>query len=577
MAILWTFKILIISCAICFVQSSKYPHISDCVYEAGQYIGQSNLTLICTKDIHENDLLRPYLTSQCRNQKNEFHKFMVGVLNFKNCELSEVPANLFQAYEDIHTLNMPNLNVESLNVDTFHAAAVLRNLFAAHNKINEIPANLFNKSKEIRTLDLSFNRINHFDPKAFPIFNQLQELNLSSNNITELAVNLFQRLYNLKHLHLAHNQIGEIPSFLFHKTVQLNEIDFSFNRIRVIDDFAFAGDMKLTKLNLSHNQIATLHRKLVENVPHLTHFDVSSNQISALQFDTFQNLRQLKHFDLSDNPIKTIDTKLFANLVALQNLNLSRTLLMEIEPKTFGACSAIEILDLSSNALKSLNVTILPSPPKHLELLLIGNNQLQELNGFSNETIPGAKIHGIDSNRLNCSYLERLFQSITWKQIGLISERINCSSTNEIAASIDEVESTTLLADTSDIDETSQSYSTSSEQPETTLVNFCSTHTRSESPSPFNENENSKQVLNHKEYANLNALPMYFFMLVVVMIVGFITIGLVFICLIVRVGVLNRELSQTIQTTDRLKSAHSIETVIDNSVANHLYEVVKCK
>ncbi|XP_055301670.1 uncharacterized protein LOC129568128 [Sitodiplosis mosellana] len=263
----------------------------------------------------------------------------------------------------------------------------------------------------------------------FKVYKSVLTFDMSQLRLTSLPVNMFSDAAKLVKLNVSNNEISEIPSFLFHKNEQLTEVDFAFNKIEVIDDYAFAGDFNLEKIILSHNQIASFDKGILEAHSNLTHLDISNNRISILKEDTFGTLRNLVSLNLSSNSIKKLEYKTFENLANLQHLNLSRNNLSEIEPKTFLNQTNLLSLDLSHNKLMKLDIHVFTPRPDQLQLLVIGHNQLRELNGFTSYLIPNTKIVGIDTNQFNCSYLKRtLFPSITWKHLDSIANRINCSS-----------------------------------------------------------------------------------------------------------------------------------------------------
>lgn len=422
------------------ISSSKYQHIGDCHYY-DDIVGKCNLTFICVDSPQNISYFNPDVKSVCLNQhlyqryKDGFSKYWIGTINFQDCDRLQMPPNIFEVYDRVHTFNMSDIGIESLKSVKLAGAKRLTKLIASHNNIMEIPSNLFNQS--IKNVDLSFNRIRQIDSNALPSGNQLEILDLSFNNISDLNVNTFQMFGNLKQLSLSNNQIVEIPSFLFHTTGKLVDINLSFNKIGKVDDFAFSGDFDLKKLNFSHNQLTVLHRKIVENLSNLSHFDVSSNQITVLKADAFECLENIIYLDLSNNPIKTVDNQSFWSLVKLQQLILSQTSLLQIDAGAFSTLQSLRMLDISNNRLKVLDVNVLPMLPNQLKSLSIANNRLRELNGFSSARISDTKIIGIDSNQFNCSYFERLFQSITWKHLQSISKRINCSTTIDVDESME--------------------------------------------------------------------------------------------------------------------------------------------
>lgn len=513
-AIALAFAILSVDCI-----QNYYQNITDCVYYPSKSgsIGRNNtLKFICT-DVNnaiDSNISTLFKTFTCRDQflcgekcKNSSPKFLVDTITFENCAMLRLPSDLFDTYNHTKALNAKNLGLFELEPVNFINATQLINLFVSHNKITTIPANLLNHSKQIEMLDFSHNQINCFDGEIFGDENQLKVLNLSFNNVTDLSTISFQRLDKLERLQLSHNQIHVIPSFQFQNMEQLIEIDVSFNQIEKIEDFAFVDDFQRLKiLNLSHNQLN--YTEFIGELVNLTHLDVSWNQINILPTNVFQELRHLQYMDVSANPIEHIGRDTFTWSIKLQHLNLSQTLLSTIQPNTFITLRNLRTLDVSNCRLKRLNRNILP-PYLKLQLLSIANNQLTELSGFSTENIHNTIIHGIDSNHFNCTYLHQFLLSFVWKQFGSNYVWFNC---NAAARKRDET-----------MDKNGE---------------------RIRNIDQENGITNAKQNDDDDEEDDLLSLKKYLFVLVSVMIIGFITIALVFVALILRVGVCDHRRQQ---------------------------------
>lgn len=353
-------------------------------------------------------------------------------IDLSHNQIHRVDPDAFASENRVISLNLSLNSIEELNPELFRKLTNLEYLSLSGNKMTVIPPNFGENCKNLSNVDFSFNEISGIAVDTFSAENNVEILNLSFNKIAELKLKTFHKLTHLRHLQLSNNQIVEIPSFLFHKTPQIVDINFSFNKIRRIDDFAFFSDIHLNKLNLSHNQIVVFDKQIIASLSNLTHLDISWNQIKQLKINAVRSTHSLLYLDLSGNPIKKMCQKTFLKLTKLQHLNVSQISLTEVKPGTFSNLTALETLDLSYNRLKTLDVNILPPPPNQLVVLSIENNQLHELNGFTAERIPHAKIVGIDSNPFNCSYLRAFFQLITPKHLGTISNQINCSVADEV-------------------------------------------------------------------------------------------------------------------------------------------------
>lgn len=274
--------------------------------------------------------------------------------------------------------------------------------------------------------EISFENcsISSIGTPIFEVYKSLTILNASHSGLEMLQKELFREAKNLTKLNVSHNKIMELSSFLFVNAGNLSEADFSFNSIARVDSFAFAGESKMEKLNFAQNKITVLEKQLFDYLPKLEHLNLSHNAITTLGQHTFDNLTHLLTLDLSFNNIDRLDASIFSSLEQLEILNLSNAQLSEIDSKTFSHQTKLTILDLQHNNLKMLDIQVfidgifLPRIDS-LKQLLIGENQLQELNGFSSTQFPSVKISGIHRNKFECCDMKKLFRAFDWKQLEL--------------------------------------------------------------------------------------------------------------------------------------------------------------
>lgn len=542
-ALAFAFVIFSVDC----IQNS-YHKITDCAYypsKIGSISRNNTLKLICSENnAFDSNFSTLFKTSTCRDQflcgekcKNSSPKFLVDAISFERCAITRLPANVLDTYNHTKVLNATNLGLIGLDPVDFINATQLINLFVSHNKITAIPANLLNHSKQIEIVDFSHNQINNFDGEIFADENQLEVLNVSFNKIIDLSTISLQRLNELERLQLSHNQIQMIPSFQFQNMENLIEIDMSFNRIETIEDYAFVNDFpRLKILNLAHNRLN--NTEFVGELVNLTHLDISWNKISILPTHTIQELRNLRYLDASVNPIEHIGSDTFLQSTKLQYLNLSQTLLTAIQPNTFIKLQNLRILDVSNCQLKRLHRNILP-PYLKLEFLSIANNQLTELSGFTTENIHKTIIHGIDSNRFNCTYLNQFLLSFVWKQFGSNYIWFNCNSANKKP----------------------------NEPMETHNGNAQSIN---------RENGIANRKPNDNDDDDLLSLKKYLFVLVSVMIIGFVTIALVFVALILRIGVCDHHRRQQQQPHPQFYYSNNyFARPTPKFIAdNHIYDII---
>lgn len=432
LAILYTFSIV--------KSISGHQYISDCSLYDGEYAGSSNLTFICTNVVNKNNFFVPNVISTCSKKRNiqNFQKYWVGTINFKDCEMVKIPNNIFEVYYNVHVLDVSNLGLTSLNVENFIKSENMTKLIASHNSLKKIPSKLFNESIDLAELDLSFNLISEIVEDAFNAKNSVEIINLSFNNISILNVQLFKSLANLHTLQLSHNKIVELPPLLFHSSDSLIYVDLSFNRLLKIGDFSLFGDVNLVKINLSFNEIKSFEGQVLEDHSHLTHLDISNNQITELKPDALESLQNLIYLDISNNALNVINNKTFLFLIKLQYLNLSQTLLSQLEPGIFLHQVNLQTLDLTNNFIKTLDSNILPTQLNQLKVLYIGNNQLNLLNGFTSSSY--SKIVGITANRFRCSFLDPGTEIITWERLNSGSRQMTCHFYNESNQNGQEIE-----------------------------------------------------------------------------------------------------------------------------------------
>lgn len=229
----------------------------------------------------------------------------------------------------------------------------------------------------IRTIRFANCENPEFHSNIFKVHKGVTTFDASDVGLKSIAKGLFNDAANLKHLKLANNQLDQIPSFLFNEIKTVEELDLSSNKISDLSVFIDINNA-LKKLNLSKNKISTIG------------------------INSLKNLQKLEHLDLSRNSIENVENGAFSEL------------------------NGLKTLDLSNNALTTLNADILPRSPNHLETLLIGNNKLKDLIGFSNKTTGSTKIDGLNSNSFDCAAF-----IVLQKQIALRGNLIPANCTTE--------------------------------------------------------------------------------------------------------------------------------------------------
>lgn len=430
----WPIVLIILRSAVCRAYSCHYNEKSDSSFKS--------LTFICAEDTDNANYFED-AWSECPGQYG-FYKQHIEIVNFQDCQVTELQQNSFKFYSNLHTFDISGVGLKTLKQDDFATQPrSLNTLIASKNQLTELSAHLFDDASRLLHIDLSSNEITKIDPDAFPDENRLEILDLSFNNISELTVKTFQKLSKLQKLFLTNNKIAELPPFLFHKTKQLDEIDLSSNQIRTIDYFAFSGAMNLNTLNLANNRLTALNKQIFDKRCKLKHLDISNNQFKTLSTEIFDVVTNLAYFDSSNNSIGAINKDSFETLVNLNHLNLSYNFLSIIKPGTFSRQTKLQTLDLSNNRITVLNTNILPTLANRLKVLSIAHNQVQELVDFTSDHIPNARITGIDSNHLNCLHFGYILESFTPEQLDAFSKTPNCSGSRTTTVDVVGYEHTT--------------------------------------------------------------------------------------------------------------------------------------
>lgn len=218
----------------------------------------------------------------------------------------------------------------------------------------------------------------------------------------------------------------------------ISEITFescSFDK----DDGIWQGEWCLTKLTASDNQLYEIPRNLLsscneqldlsnnfitqinsstfKNVTNLIKLDLSYNSIQYLQEDVFDSLIDLEELNLSYNPIGNLKIGTFAHLEILEILSLKHIKIDSIQSGLFLHQQTLVSLDLSENSLKVLDFEQNSPIFYSLQTLNLSKNELTDLNGFRNEIFPRLTLLDIRDNQFNCSYLQKLFESVDFTEI----------------------------------------------------------------------------------------------------------------------------------------------------------------
>lgn len=266
-------------------------------------------------------------------------------------------------------------------------------------------------------------RFREVDKDFFEMFKNLHTFNISNVELETLQIKTFRDAKKLINLIASNNRLTEIASHLFVNAENLSYVDFSSNTIKRIDSLAFEGAKNLTTLNFSYNQISQLDAHTF-SIPRLLTLDLSSNNLTVIDGHTFDKSSNLKRLNLSQNSIGNLSVETFAYLWNLEHLNLSRTNLSSIQMGTFAHQHKLISLDLSGNRLKKIDFNLFMPILHDLLSLYLGQNQLTDLDGFSNSMYPKLGLLDIKNNEFNCTYLKHFMVTVDWEKLRLhIDER----------------------------------------------------------------------------------------------------------------------------------------------------------
>ncbi|XP_031632149.1 leucine-rich repeat-containing protein 15-like [Contarinia nasturtii] len=475
--------ILVVSCDQLLLPSSSEAVECSSHYYDSDRVGK--LAFICSNSSRINDYHHDqnlgYL--RCTNKSGNVYKTRIYKIQFENCEMSKlvVKYDIFQQFTQLQELNISYIGLETLEKDMFTKAGYLKKLNASHNNIEDIPALLFLNADNLQEVDFSYNKIKRMDSFALSGAKKLTSVYFSYNHITNLNGLVFGNVFMLENLNLSNNEINEVEPKTFAALKHLTTLDLSFNNVRKLNKSAFdgldnlkilrlvhlsnstieifpsafVGLDKLSQLYLSHNHIASINKGVFEGLHNLknlflyqtfineltefafsgidqiTELDLSCNQLfitnnqsrtTFLNKETFNNLVNLTKLNLANNPIETLNIGIFAKLQHLSHLNLSNTNLKEVKLGTFSHTRNLQLLDLSWNQLKTFDFAQFLPKYSSLHSLYLNENQLTELEGFTQMLLPSLKLLGISGNKFNCSYLKDFMRKIMLQNITFIND-----------------------------------------------------------------------------------------------------------------------------------------------------------
>lgn len=290
---------------------------------------------------------------------------------------------------------------------------------------NNIESEIFGDNQDLNThttqiLKTAFDKI-YFTNCRFPkipsnfdfkLYGKLRTLDLSDVELDTFGMDALRNANTLKTLIASNNRLTEVSPKFFANTVQIEELHLSKNAIQRIDSSALTSAKSLKILKLSYNQLTSVEQNCF-SVPTLLTLDMSHNKLTTVHAHTFDGAINLKTLDLSYNPIGSLNTEIFSRLTNLEVVALKRTEITTIQPGTFSHQQNLISLDLSENKLVNLDFNqAIPSVLPNIESIDLSQNQLTDLIGCRNTTVPKLKVLNIRSNDFNCTYLQNLMDGL---------------------------------------------------------------------------------------------------------------------------------------------------------------------
>lgn len=307
----------------------------------------------------------------------------------------QIPADFFQRYSDIESLEMSNKHLKSIGTNDLLFAQSLIHLNVSHNQIDHIASYAFEASPKLMEIDLSFNLL----------------YNLNENIFTS---------YLIKYLYLHNNRLDALNPLWFENLLYLRVLTLNNNRIRTIDWRFLDFWPNINILNLHANEITelttstttnqprsmqtfTMHNNPVANASHhliwldAERIDVHNTSVHILRVTKRMHTILAANNDIHEINLDNLDAPhenavvtlhlAWNRLQSLENvthfhrlqyLNVSHNLLSQLDVRVFGGLKDLRQLDLSHNQLKRFDVGQNQRMP-HLIALDISFNEILTL------------------------------------------------------------------------------------------------------------------------------------------------------------------------------------------------------
>lgn len=202
-------------------------------------------------------------------------------------------------------------------------------------------------------------------------------IRFENSEIGEIPKVIFERFENLQVLDLKFCALKRFRKASLENAHNLIEIDLSYNKLKRLEEGLFSVCKKLVTLNLFRNDIVEVNEKAFSGLNYLEKLVLSSNEIRRLRVNVFRSVPALTELDLKKNRIEDLGV-VFQNLTKLEILELSFNKIKQLNSSTFWGVNFLEILDLSNNRIEIIHFDVFQTNP-HLKAVNLANNKLKSL------------------------------------------------------------------------------------------------------------------------------------------------------------------------------------------------------
>lgn len=343
---------------------------------------------------------------------------------------------------------------------------ILRNFTAGNQAFQNVMEILPCFGNALEAINLSDNVIQKFNETTLKTFSNLKQIKLRNVNLTEFDFNWFEYQTNINELDISANNLTQIKNYELLNNQpweRLRDLDMAGNHLRNTPEIIRSLRPTLRTLNLNGNFVGPLNQFTLSSLTSLVTvnlvntnlsiesdinpfkelgglsiLDISENDLRTsnvtLMASTLRGLKELhaanchfenatniilnldlvmKSLDLSGNAMQgTLQENIFENYIYLKHLNLSNTNLTTFNNKTLQNQDKLQTLDLSKNHLREIDLGIISSKLRVLDLQ--GNN-LTRIDNLRRAHFPRLRSVSVSRNQFDCDYLKSQMKR-DWKE-----------------------------------------------------------------------------------------------------------------------------------------------------------------